>query len=182
MKNVTLAFLIALASFNSTADEIIKVCQLGDQPANTVKLMREQEIAESYLYTLHYSRKTEYFFGKPDDSRGLSVKAICAGKRERALVAYGEFTSNYLQGFVLVYNRLTGKLERMDFAEKNPPEWLYLGKNKTMVIVTTDGLGENGGKKYVAYRHIKGRLAEPEVEGMNTLPPHEGYDVIRLQQ
>jgi hypothetical protein len=182
-KNSLIVVVIAIASARSAANAaVVKTCQVANGTSNPIKVVRERQIADTYIYTLHYSGKTEYFFETPDGSRGVTVKVICAGKKERALVAYGEFTANYQQGFALIYNRLTAKIERLDFAEKGPPEWLYLGKKEAIVIAPTYGLGENWGKPYVAYRHIKGRDEDPDPEGVDipTAPP--GYDAIKLKQ
>jgi hypothetical protein len=184
MKTRLVAIVIAIASVSSAASaEVVITCQVADGSSNIIKVARDHQLSDTHVYKLHYSGKTEYFFDDEDGSRGGPVKVICAaGKNERALVVYGEFAANYQQGFALIYNRLTAKIERLDFAEKGPPEWLYLGKNEAIVIAPTYGLGENGGKPYAAYRHIKGRDEDPDPEGVDvpTAPP--GYDAIKLKQ
>jgi hypothetical protein len=183
-KNSLIVVVIAIASASSAANAaVVKTCQVANGTSNTIKVVRERQIADTYIYTLHYSGKTEYFFDTPDGSRGGPVKVICAaGKKERALVVYGEFTANYQQGFALIYNHLTAKIERLDFAEKGPPEWLYLGKNEAIVIAPTYGFGENGGKPYAAYQHIKGRSEDRDPEGVDVPAAPPGYEAIKLKQ
>jgi hypothetical protein len=181
MKNIV-AVAIAVASASSAGSaQLVNTCKLADGTSNTIKVTREHQVADTYIYALHYSGKTEYFFGTQDDSRGGQVTVTCVGKKERVLVAYGDFTANYLQGFALIYNRAAGKIERLDFAEGGRPEWLYLGRDEAIVILPTHGRGENGGKQYVAYRHLKGRTQQPDPEGVDVPAPPPGYEAIRLR-
>lgn len=177
-----LVLVVVIASDASAATvEMVRTCQLAAGASNTVKVTREHQISDTYVYKLHYAGKTQYFFNDENDSRGGPVNVICAaGKKERALVASGEFTANYRQGFALIYNRATGTIERLDFAEKGAPEWLYLGKNQAIVILPTQGAGENGGSEYVAYRHVKGKRVQPDPKGVDVPAPPPRYDAIRL--
>lgn len=171
----------ALASTQAAAATThVATCQLGSVPASTVKVTKRHPIFDTDIYELHYAGKTTYFFTDEEGSRGGPAKVICAGKKQRALVAYGEFTANYKQGFVLVFNHATGKIERLDFAEKAPPAWLYLSEHEAEVVLPTDGAGENGTTPYVVYRYIKGRKKQPEPEGLETPKPPAGFEVIQL--
>jgi hypothetical protein len=184
MKKFILSAALALSSTCAfAAVDLVKTCQLVGGASHMVRVTRENQISDSYVYKLHYSGKTVYFFDDEKDSRGDLVQIICAeGKKERVLVASGEFSGGYRSGFALIYNRLTGKIERLDFAEKGAPEWLYLGANEAIVILPTYGLGENGATPYVAYRHIKGKAVQPEPERVEVPKPPAGYDAIKLDQ
>lgn len=168
-----------LATLDAFAAERVSVCDVGGKPASRVEVLRKNGIADSYIYSLRYSGTTHHFFDDPEKSRGLSVRIDCAGKKTRALVAFGEFTSNFLQGFVLINNR-AGHIERFDFAERSPPEWLYLGQDETIVVVPTNGYGETE-KKYIAYHHHHGSKGEAGIEGIDTLPAATGFEVINLK-
>lgn len=184
MKNFIVGCAIAFASVRYVlAAELVETCSLADGAANVVEVTKDHPIADTEVYQLHYAGKTEYFFDDEERSRGGPVKVVCVtGKKQRALVTYGEFTSNYNQGFLLIYNRLSHKIERLDFAEKGLPEWLYLGEKEVIVIVSTNGVGDNGAAPYVAYRLIKEKIEQPALESVDVPAPPAGYDVIKLKQ
>ncbi|MBY0239635.1 MAG: hypothetical protein K2X55_10010 [Burkholderiaceae bacterium] len=102
------------------------------------------------------------------------------GKKQHALVAYGEFTSNFLQGFVIVRGTPGGMLHRLDFAERSPPQWIYIGHDETLAIMPTHGRGEYGGRKYIVYRRANRDGAEADVSGADVLPPAGGFEVVQL--
>ena len=104
----------------------------------------------------------------------------CAGQKRRALVAYGEFTSNFLQAFVIVRSTQTGEFHRLDFVERSPPQWIYMGKDETQAIFPTCGIGEYGNKKYIVYRRANRDDAEAGIRGANILPPSSGFEVAQL--
>jgi hypothetical protein len=119
------------------------------------------------------------FFEDKDSSRGESVRIACVGLRTRALVVTGEFTANFLQGFVLSRNPISGVVERLDFAERRRPGWLYLSPSETDVVIATHGYGETN-KKFVVYRHYLGSDAEPQAVPMDELPARAGAEVVKM--
>jgi hypothetical protein len=80
---------------------------------------------------------------------------------------------------VLRRNPKNGVVERLDFAEKNRPAWLYLSPSETDVVIPTHGYGETN-KKFVVYRHFVGSTAEPQVVPTDELPARAGAEVIEL--
>jgi len=170
--------LIPLASFGA---EVVETCQLGDRPAHIIQITREHEIADSYIYGFQYGDTPPYIYGDPNTSRGLSVHIACAGKKQHALVVFGEFASNFLQGFVIVRNRRSGKLHRLDFAERSPPQWLYIGRDETVVVLPAHGSVEYSGKKYIVYRRANRDGAQAAISGSDVLPPSEGFEVTQLK-
>lgn len=142
-------------------------------------MIRESKIADTYVYYLRQKGLKRPFFEEKDNSRGSSVVISCVGSRTRALVVTGEFTANSLQGFVLRRNPKNETIERLDFAEKTRPGWLYLSPSETDVVIPTHGYGETN-KKFVVYRHVLGSSAEPQVIPMDELPAHTGADFIKL--
>lgn len=181
MRNLIPELVLGIAAATSaSAADVVQTCRLDGGASNTVRVTRERPIADTFVYSLHYAGKTEYFFNDEENSRGGPVKVMCAGKKERVLVVYGEFTANYLQGFALVHNRSSGKITRLDFAEKGPPVWVYRGGSEVIVVAKTFGAGENGGKPYVAYRYLIGKENEPIIEGMDAPAPPRGFEAIKL--
>lgn len=180
MKNFSKGIFFSLMPLTSFAADVVNTCQLGHERAHVIQVAREHEIAASHSYSLRYGTTTQYFFGSPDTSRALSVQIFCAGKKQHALVAYGEFTSNFLQGFVIVRGTPGGMLHRLDFAERSPPQWIYLGNDETLAIMPTHGRGEYGGRKYIVYRRANRDGAETDVSGSDVLPPADGFEVVPL--
>lgn len=175
MKRVLLCLLACVMAIQAlaapSAQQVVKTCQLGNRPMHAIQVAREQEIAASHIYTLRYGKTSQYFFESRDTSRGLSVHIACAGKKQHALVAYGEFTSNFLQGFVIARSPQSGKLHRLDFAERSPPQWRYIGNDETLVIMPTNGIGEYGARKYIVYRRANSDGAETGVSGSMSCHP-----------
>ena len=73
----------------------------------------------------------------------------------------------------------TGALDRMDFAERSPPQWLYLGEHEVIVITPTSGYGETSAA-YVAYAPAEKPDAD-RTEAINRLPSRNGFEVLRVK-
>lgn len=178
MKSVVLLFCLFVYSF-TTAAERVTSCDVGGKMNSRVDVIRNSQIADTHVYYLRQDGKKRPFFGDKDSSRGSSVQIACVGSRARALVVSGEFTANFLQGFVLSRNPITGAVDRLDFAEKSRPAWLYLSPAETTVVIPMHGYGETN-KKFVVYRHLVGSTAAPQVVPMDELPAQAGADIIEL--
>jgi hypothetical protein len=179
MKRSSLLLFCLFVHVFSAAAELVTACDVGGKKRTRVDVVRESKIGDTYIYYLRQNGRMRPFFGDRDSSRGSSVQIACAGRKARALVVTGEFTANFLQGFVLSRNPQNGVVERLDFAEKNRPAWLYLALEETTIIIPTRGYGETN-KKFVAYRHSFGSAAGPQVIPMDELPAGAGADVIEL--
>lgn len=180
MKNAAGLILMLLAPL-AGASELMLSCNVGTKVRTRVEVVRDAEIADTHIYYLRQGQETRPFFGSQEGSRGTAVRIECAGKKQHALVISGEFNSNFIQGFVIARSPANGKLERLDFAEKSPPEWLYLGSSMTLIVVPTHGYGE-ASKKYVVYRHAAGSQEDAQAVGVNTLPARDRFEVLRLTQ
>lgn len=171
-----ICLLFALTTSTSFAAELVKACDVGAPLA----IVRDSKIADTYIYYLQQGGKRRPVFGDPDQSRGSDVVAQCVGKNIRALVASGEFTANALQGFVITSPRGSSTPERLDFAEKNRPQWLYLSKHEIIAVVPTMGYGETSAR-YVAYHHAVGLSNADRVDAIDQLPSTGGFEVINLK-
>lgn len=177
---LTIGFFFIFATSTSYAAQMVKVCGIGTRPSRSIAIVRDSKIAETHIYYLRQGGKRSPLFGDPEQSRGSSVIAECAGKKVRALVVSGEFTANALQGFVMTYSPRSRAPERLDFAEKSRPQWLYLGAHEIIAVIPTWGYGEPNAK-YVAYHHVVGRTGADQVDAINRLPPPPGFEVVNLQ-
>ena len=179
MKSPVLLLCCVLAHALSEAAELVKTCDVGSNAGSRVDAVRDSKIGDTYVYYLRQNDATRPFFEDKDSSRGASVHIACVGSHTRALVVSGEFTANFLQGFVLSRSPVNGLVERLDFAEKNRPSWLYLSPSETAVVIRTNGYGETN-KKFIVYRHFTGADTEPQVVPMDELPARAGAEVIEL--
>jgi len=168
--------LFALSTSTSFAAELVKACDVG----TPVAIVRDSKIADTHIYYLQQGGKRRPVFGDPDQSRGSDVVAQCVGKNIRALVVSGEFTANALQGFVIARPPGSSTPERLDFAEKNRPQWLYLSKHEIIAVVPTLGYGETSAK-YAAYRHAIGQSNADRVDAIDQPPSAGGFEVIDLK-
>jgi hypothetical protein len=165
----------------ANAAELIVTCGVGPEPMQKVGVVRDSRIASTYIYYLRQGGTNTPFFVQPDQSRGDSVLVQCVGKKRRTLVVSGEFSANALQGFVISSVAGTNKIDRLDFAEKSRPQWLYTDEHEVIVVTPTFGYGETN-SKYVAYRHTIGQTDVDQADGINDLPSPDGYEVMRLSR
>lgn len=179
MKSSILVMFCLFTHAFAAAAELVTSCDVGGKASSRVDAIRDSKIADTYVYYLRQNGSVRPFFEDKDSSRGSSVQIACVGSHARALVITGEFTANFLQGFVLSRNPINGVVERLDFAEKNRPDWLYLSSTETAVVIPTHGHGETN-KKYIVYRHFLGSVSEPQVVPMDELPARAGANVIEL--
>ena len=179
MKNSVILLCCLFAHAFAVAAELVTTCDLGGKASSRVDVVRDSKIADTYVYYLRQKGSKRPFFEDKDSSRGSSVQIACVGSHARALVVTGEFTANALQGFVLSRNPKNAVVERLDFAEKNRPAWLYLSPSETDVVIPTHGYGETN-KKFVVYRQFVGSGAEPQVVPTDELPARDGAEVIKL--
>ncbi len=180
MKSGIALFLMLVGHF-AYGSELLLSCNVGTKTTTRVEIFRDSEIGDTHVYYVRHGGETRAFFDNRSDSRGSGVHSSCVGKKQHVLITSGEFTANFLQGFVLVHNPITGKIERVAFAEKSPPEWVYLGSNETLVVFPTHGYGETN-KKYVVYRHVVGATSDHEAAGTDRLPVAGGFEVIKLRR
>lgn len=179
MKSPAILLCCLLFHESSAAAELVTSCDVGDKAGRRIDVMRDSKIADTYVYYVQQNGAVRPFFENKDSSRGSSVQVACVGSHLRALVVTGEFTANALQGFVLSFNSRKGAVERLDFAEKNRPAWLYLSPSETDIVVPTHGYGETN-KKFIVYRRFVGSTIEPQVIPTDQLPTPSGADVIKL--
>lgn len=176
MKTV-LAVLAIFASYSAFGAELVKRCDLGGRPSEKIAVVRDSKIASTYVYYIQQGKVRKPFFGDRDQSRGADVRVECVGKKSRVLIVSGEFTANALQGFAIASLAGADAPDRLDFAEKGRPSWLYLAPNEMAVVFETLGYGDSDAK-YVAYRRAGG---QDQVEGVDQPPSQEGFDVVDLR-
>jgi len=167
--NIVLAALFLLAAIPAiyaaeSVDTVIS-CRLDDGTHATLKA--ESRGLDGKALIVEVSGQTQpAFLDMPDmDYVGQIVLAICVGK---ALVFAQESGSPYLKGVVVRKNPQTHAEERINFAEKSLPRWLYLGRHEMLLIIPNEGYETN--KRYLVYRSVQGKGQPEESTPMDNLP------------
>lgn len=172
-----LSILLPLAASAETL-KAVEDCPLGTKPGTRVALLSAQPIADSAIYYLQQQQKLTPVFESAEMSRGAAVSIQCAGDKEKALVVSGEFSANYLQGFALRYNSVSHELERIDFAERNRPSWVYL--NQSGMALVFQNIGHESSKQYLVYQYISGKGQAEAAYGTNKMPTDSSNIKITL--
>ncbi|MFJ2709516.1 hypothetical protein ACIOZM_01340 [Pseudomonas sp. NPDC087346] len=117
------------------------------------------------------------FTDMPDsDFVGEVVLAKCTASTLIYAMNYG---SPYLKGAVLRKSPITGTLERIDFAEKAQPTFLYLRPQQMRLVIPNEGYEDPSKLLIYDYLPKKGQPDEPK--GANALPNRKGFEVIDLK-
>ncbi|WP_423391940.1 hypothetical protein [Burkholderia sp. LMG 21824] len=106
------------------------------------------------------------FLDMPDtDFVGRIVLSRCVNK---TLVFALDYGPPYLKGVAIRQNPKTHVEERIYFAEKSLPRWLYSGRQEMLVIIPNEGYETD--KKYLVYRYVVGKGQSTESAPTDRLP------------
>ena len=152
MKNFILGFGLVFFSISTFAAQPSPpiTCELAGQK-NTISLLRFSPTEDSFVYKVRYAQQTKFIYNGSNESRGSGIQWQCVsdGKNMNVLVISGEFTSNFLQGVLFYFNSGDGKIERIDFAERNRPRWVSISAQGAQVIF--ENTGNESSSKYLSY-------------------------------
>lgn len=177
MKNAWLYLITALSIGTAYAEppKSILGCSLSD--GTQVSLLAEST-AEGQRLFLELDQKTQTAFSDmPDtDFVGQVVLAKCTSSSLIFALNYG---SPYLKGVVLRKNPLSHSIERIDFAEKSLPRWLYLGQEQMRLVIPNIGNEVSG--KFLVYDYFAGKGQSEEAGSVDVRPDTHGFKVLRLK-
>ncbi|KVL17864.1 hypothetical protein IMT09_12190 [Burkholderia cepacia] len=155
---------VATATFGATPgiDEAgvlrqVLSCPLADGSRIALEA-RSHGLDGDALFVRRGHKTGRAFLDMPEtDFVGRIALSRCVGKTLVFVLNYG---SPYLKGVAIRLNPVTHVEERIYFAEKALPRWLYSGRRAMWVIIPNEG-GETDGK-YLVYRYSgsKGRPSE----------------------
>lgn len=116
-----------------------------------ISLLRGDAFSGSSVYKVRGAHGLQFLYEDSDASRGSDVhwKCVALDKHSNALVVSGEFTSNYIQGLLFYYDAAERKVNRISFAERNRPGWIWLSTQGTQVIFLN--VGHESSHKYLRY-------------------------------
>lgn len=169
---MAITILLSCSSLISAKEIVVQKCILGRN--YVAELVGEEISGEERVFYLRSGEAGRYIFGDRASSEGRLKKAMCVGKKNPALIVYGEFgKSNYPSGAVITATA------RLNFSERSFPDLLYLKSGGILAAIPTNGLGEFGEQKFVIYQ--KSRRSKNEyTRGANRLPPRRNFEVIEL--
>ncbi|MHA7846352.1 hypothetical protein [Serratia sp. D1N4] len=181
MKRLIVLSLLFLSSL-AFSKEVVTSCKVGSKDNQLVEIVRDGKVYDTHVYYLKVKGNIVPVFDDEEHSRGSSVKVICAGKNNRALILSGEFTANAIQGLAITYAQETGTVDRLDFAEKSRPIRLYINKKDVWLVFPTYGHGEFS-QKYIMYSHIIGDKKDADIKGIDQFPKNiSDMEVVKLKQ
>lgn len=184
MKPFVAVIAVAFASSATAADsgsEVLASCVLGEARKLVVEVLANDKVDDTLAVHLRTARHgtTALFPGdEPDESRGTSVQVQCKGKKEKVLVITGEFYgSGYPRGLVLRYNG--EKLQRLEFAERSPPRFLYLMPHRMALYIPQAYPDREQG--WTVYRYEATRGQDSDQSFATKLPGAGSGQKITLQ-
>lgn len=169
--------------------EEVTTCTLGADRSQKIRLLRNNQEIDSYVYYLDSSlgllpldsfadKKLSGTFDEVNYSRGSFLSFGCVGdKKERVLIVTGQFTSGYLHIHVIRYNSTTKEWQVLNTAERNPPTLVYLGNTDMKVVMPNAPPSE-----IVPFLvHVVGSKKTTERE-QKKLPAAKGYRIIHVME
>ncbi|GID03445.1 hypothetical protein [Pseudomonas sp. 008] len=169
-----IAALLAAPAYAQPLQTIL-TCPLADR--TQVSLLAETNAQGQRLFVKLDSKIQPAFSDIPDfDFFGEVFLAKCVSSSLIFAFAYG---SPYLKGVVLHKNPVTHTVERIDFAEKALPRWLYLGREQVRLVIPN--IGYEVSAKFLVYDYVAGRGQLEGPAGIETPPNRRGFKVVRLE-
>jgi hypothetical protein len=174
-----IAFLCAATAFSSGlayADDAIPTklrtvmsCPPADGTRATLKAEPHGDDGDA-LFVDEAGKTQPAFLDMPDTQFvGNVALARCVGG---ALVFALEYGPPYLKGVAIRRNPQTHADERIYFAEKALPKWLYLSNQEMLVVIPNEG--HETDKKYLVYQYVSGKGQSDQSTATDQLPvpPH----------
>lgn len=159
----------------AVAPKVVRSCRLED--GSQAVLLASHSIDGKQL-SLRVNRKLEAAFSDmPDvDFVGDVVLARCI---HGALIYALNYGSPYIKGAVIRKRVGAKAIDRINFAEKALPRWLYLGRSDIRLVVPN--IGYEVSSRYLVYEFSSDVGQSLEAVGTNSLPDKHGFTVSRVK-
>jgi hypothetical protein len=170
---------IVCETATASPTKTIITCKISDDGAKA-SLIAETTIDGNRLYLQFGDQKEKAFTDLPNtDFVGRIAMAKCV---KGVLVFAMDYGSPYIKGAAirLRHNSSTpGQRERIDFAEKAMPGWLYVGREQIKIVIRNIGPGATS--RYLVYSSALDNNASDVAVDANTLPSKTaGFKIVRL--
>lgn len=154
---------------------IVQSCKQDD--GSRIVVLAESASNGSRFYLQVNGRIDKAFTDFPDaDFVGEIVLAACV---EHVLVFAIKYGPPYLKGVAIRKNPVNRKIERIDFAEKALPHWLYVSPTEMKLIVPN--IGHEVSSQYLLYSFNPTTGQPAEAEAVDNRPDKHGFKVARLK-
>jgi len=169
-----IAALLGTSAYAQPSKSILS-CPLAD--GTRISLLAEPTPEGQRLF-IELDQKIETAFTDMLDSDFLGEIALakCASSSLVFAINYG---SPYLKGVVLRKNPISHTVERINFAEKALPRYLYLGQKQMRLVIPN--IGNEVSTKFLVYDYLSGKGQPNEATGSNVVPNGRGFKVVRLK-
>lgn len=154
--------------------EVVRTC-LSDH-GEAIALL-SQHTVDGNRFGLRIDGKVVPAFSESGEHEVLGTLNYSAC-RHRALIFDVSYGPPYRKGVVVRINASSGQLDRIDFAEKAKPKWLYLSKSQIKLVIPNIGIERKG--KYLIYDSSTSANAELSPLASDLLPDRRGYKVLEL--
>lgn len=142
-------------------------CKMASGANVLLKILHPIDGDKPYL---EINGKTSLAFDK-DDTYGFVTELLLTKCIQHTLIVTMDMGSPYLRGLAIRQNPVTHQYERIYFAEKALPHWLYFKNNEWGIIIPN--IGYETDKQYLVYTYKRGKN-QPEqqhnMKGLNTFP------------
>jgi hypothetical protein len=168
-----------LQTAHALPEKTIVTCKNGPQ-ATKVSLLAEKSIEGNQLYLQFGDQKEKAFTDLPGtDFVGRIAMAKCV---KGVLVFALDYGSPYIKGAAIRLRHsghATIQRERIDFAEKTTPGWLYISNEQMKIVIRNTGVGATS--KYFVYSSAPEKGASDSAAEVNALPSKAAvFNVVRL--
>lgn len=165
---VTFVLLLLTEAANATPLKLVRACQLDG--GSRVALLAEPAVDGSRFHLKIDGRTEKAFTDMPDaDFVGTVALATCVDHSLVFAISYGP---PYLKGVVVRKNPENRRIERIDFAEKALPRWLYVNSKEMRLVIPN--IGYEVPSRYLVYQYSAADGQPTEPLASDTLPDARG--------
>ncbi|PHV05067.1 hypothetical protein CSQ96_23015 [Janthinobacterium sp. BJB412] len=176
MKSIpTIVLLCALVPARAAPLKPVLACQLSG--GQQIELLSEARGLDGDALFLKFSGAPHKAFDDFPDAEFVGKVAL-AKCVDRVLVFGLNYGPPYLKGGAIRANPTTRKIERIDFAEKAAPGWIYSGARDMLLVFPN--LGHESARKFIVYRFVSASGQDEEVSYVDRLPRLAAYRASRL--
>ncbi|MBC8997559.1 hypothetical protein IAI51_13570 [Pseudomonas sp. N40(2020)] len=177
MNKVFFLSLITLMCHPAWADsqKTLLACPLSD--GTKIALLAISSADGQRLFVKFDGKIETAFTDMPDEDFVGDVRlAKCTGATLIFALSYG---SPYTKGVVLRKNPTSRVLERINFAEKALPRFLYLSAEQMRLVIPNEGYEVP--EQYLVYDYFSRKHQSDEPQGFDVLPDQGEFTVIDLK-
>ncbi len=176
MKTIaTVTLLCAFPPLQATPTQNLFACELAAN--QRIELASEPRGPAGSTLFLKFSGATVKAFDDFPDVEfvGSVVLSKCV---DHVLVFGMNYGPPYIKGEAIRANHRTHAIERINFAEKSTPKWIYSGPRDMLLVFPN--LGNESARKFIVYRFVSDVGQEENPSFVDQLPRRTSYKVSKI--